>query len=53
MNAGQHLLVATGTTVAVSTPDHAFQLLAVAMQILTILIAFFKKDKNNGPSPTT
>jgi hypothetical protein len=45
MTAQQHLLVATGTATAVATQEHTVQIIAVVVQIITLLLGLFKKPK--------
>lgn len=45
MTASQHLLVASGTATALTTQEHTVQIIAVVIQIITLLLGLFRKPK--------
>ena len=45
ISTGGHAIIATGTGVALSSPDHTVQWLSLLVQVLVIVIHIFK-DKN-------
>lgn len=43
LSGGGHALIASGTATAVAVPDNTTQLLAVAVQVVVLLVELFKR----------